>query len=234
MSSIPSHTVTDMGRISVVIADPHPIFLYGLMSVLGVDKKLNVLGLFTDTTKCIQFIRDLSPNIALVDLFMPGMSSLEFLATAASERFATRLVFHASSVNVHEAAAAIIGGAYGVIPKGIAPDTLVDCIRQVAIGRKLFPLTFWWPELQGRQRDDGLNESLKDALSVLTLRERQITYWASQGLSNKHIGHKLNISGGTVKVHLHNIYHKFGIADRTTLACAHRVIATTDTVSGSE
>jgi two-component system, NarL family, nitrate/nitrite response regulator NarL len=218
MSSSLSHTVADMGRISVVIADPHPIFLCGLMSVLGVDKGFDVLGRFTDGTECIQFIRGLSPNIALVDLFMPGMPSLEFLTTAVSERFTTRFVFYASSVNVNEVAAAIIGGAYGVIPKGIAPHTLVDSMRQVATGRKLFPLTVWWPELQRYQSVDRLKESPKDALSVLTQRERQIAYWASQGLSNKNIGYKLNISGGTVKVHLYNIYHKLGITDRRVLA----------------
>jgi two-component system nitrate/nitrite response regulator NarL len=222
MSSIISHAVTDMGRISMVIADPQPIYLYGLMTVLGVDKGFDVLGHFTDARKCIQFIRDRSPDVALVDLCL--MPSLEFLAIAASERFATKFIFHASSVNVHEAAAAIIGGAYGVIPKGIAPNTLVDYIQKVAIDRKLFPLTFWWPELQRCQRDHRLNQNLKDALGILTLRERHITYWASQGLSNKQIGRKLDISSGTVKVHLHNIYHKFGIGDRMMLAeliCAH-------------
>ncbi|MBV9824368.1 MAG: response regulator transcription factor [Alphaproteobacteria bacterium] len=204
-----------MGRITVVIADPHPIFLCGLTNVLGVDKEFDVLASFTDGTKCIQFIRDHSPNVALVDLFMLDMPSLDFLATAASERLDTRFVFHATSVLVHEAAAAIIGGAYGVIPKAIMPDTLLDCIRQVAIDRKLFPLTSWWPELARCQANDGLN---LDALSVLTPREREITYWASQGLSNKHIGHKLNISAGTVKVHMYNIYHKCGISDRARLA----------------
>src|ERR1700735_512957 len=110
MTSSPFHTVVaDMARISAVVADPHPIFLHGLMSVLSVDKEFDVLGRFTNGKECIEFIRDRSPNIALVDLFMPGMPGPEFLTTAISKRFTTRLIFHASSVNVHEVAAAIVG-----------------------------------------------------------------------------------------------------------------------------
>ena len=70
-------------------------------------------------------------------------------------------------------------------------------------------------QVQGRRARNG---DTRDMLSMLTERERQIMQLVSEGLSNKAIGHGLNISHGTIKVHLHNIYQKLAISNRTTLA----------------
>jgi RNA polymerase sigma factor (sigma-70 family) len=70
-------------------------------------------------------------------------------------------------------------------------------------------------QVQGRRARNG---DTQDILSLLTERERQIMQLVSEGLSNKEIGHWLDISDGTIKVHLHNIYQKLSINNRTTLA----------------
>ena len=67
-------------------------------------------------------------------------------------------------------------------------------------------------------RHSARNSDAQNMLSMLTDRERQIMQLVSEGLSNKEIGHGLEISHGTVKVHLHNIYQKLAINNRTTLA----------------
>jgi RNA polymerase sigma factor (sigma-70 family) len=149
---------------------------------------------------------------------MPGLSGLEVLATAASEGLSTRVLLLTASMEAHESATAAARGAYGVVPKDASPETLISCLRQVAAGRKILPFLLSDEEprqLQGRRARNG---DTQDILSLLTERERQIMQLVSEGLSNKEIGHWLEISDGTIKVHLHNIYQKLSINNRTTLA----------------
>jgi two-component system, NarL family, nitrate/nitrite response regulator NarL len=161
-------------------------------------------------------IRDLSPDIALLDIFMPGLTGLDILAAATSEHLSTRIVFLTASAEDRELIIAAARGAYGVILKEAAPEVLVHCLRQVAAGRRLLPLaSLESPHLQDLSTG---NASTENVLTVLTDRERQIMHLVSEGLSNKEVGRQLNISDGTIKVHLHHIYQKLAISNRTALA----------------
>ena len=97
--------------------------------------------------------------------------------------------------------------------KEAAPEALIDCVRSVAADHK------WLPRLdeaadRARQRCEEVAR-LDDAL---TQREREVMRLVSGGLSNKQVGRKLNVTEGTVKVHLSSIYEKLGVNNRTTLA----------------
>jgi DNA-binding CsgD family transcriptional regulator len=116
-----------------------------------------------------------------------------------------------SSVEDRELIKAAAKGAHGVVLKEAAPEVLVESIRQVAAGRRLLPLSH--PNGGPQRNVDGQN-----LLSTLTDRECQIAQLVSEGLSNKEVGRRLNISDGTIKVHLHNIYQKVVISNRTALA----------------
>jgi two-component system nitrate/nitrite response regulator NarL len=207
-----------MGCVSVIIADRSPVFLCGLISVLREQEDFDIVTSCCDGTKCIQAIRKLSPHIALLDSSMPGLSGLEILATAASEGLCTRVLLLATSVEAHELATAAARGAYGVVPKDASPETLIHCLRQVADGRRMLRFVPSGEEPRQVQGRPARNGGTQDMLSMLTERERQIMQLVSEGLSNKEIGHWLDISDGTIKVHLHNIYQKLAINNRTTLA----------------
>jgi len=203
-----------MGCVSVILADRYPVFLCGLISVLREQDDFDIVASCCNGTECIQAIRNLSPRIALLDISMPGLSGLEILATAASEGLCTRVLLLTASMEAHELATAAARGAYGVVPKDTSPETLIGCLRRVAAGRRMLPFS-GEEQVQGRRARNGDNQ---DILSLLTERERQIMQLVSEGLSNKEIGHWLEISDGTIKVHLHNIYQKLSINNRTTLA----------------
>jgi two-component system nitrate/nitrite response regulator NarL len=206
-----------MSCVSIVIADCQPVVLCGLASVLGAENDFNVVASCSDGTKCLEAIRDRAPDIALIDSNISGLPALEILAAVASEQLCTRVVFFAASVDAREVAAATAGGAYGVVTKQVASEILVRCLRQVAEGRKLLPLTFGGGE--GRAPTCRARDAAADnVLTLLTERERQIMQLVSQGLSNKEIGQHLDISDGTIKVHLHNIFQKLAIRNRATLA----------------
>ena len=203
-----------MRRTSVVIADRHPVVLQGLIKVLEAQSDFAVVACCGDGTSCLEAIRSLRPEIAILDISMSGLNGLEILAIASSENLPTRLVFFTAAIESDELAMAAVGGAYGVILKDVASEILLQSLRQVADGQRLLPLLSFDEAPRLRMK----NAISENALTVLTDRERQIMRLVSEGLSNKAIGRRLNIADGTIKQHLHHIYQKLEIDNRTVLA----------------
>ena len=196
---------------SVVIADRHPVVLQGLTNVLSAESGFKVVACCSDGTDCIEAIRSLVPDIAILDISLPGLTGLEILTIANFESLPTRLVFFTASVEDRELIVSAAAGAYGVILKDVAVEILVQSLREIADGQRLLPL----PTVP---REQGNVANRENVLTVLTERERQIMRLVSGGLSNKEIGRQLNITDGTIKQHLHHIYQKLEISNRTVLA----------------
>ncbi len=196
---------------SVVIADRHPVVLQGLTKLLSAESGFEIVASCSDGTSCIEAIRSLVPDIAILDISMPGLTGLEILTIANSESLPTRLVFFTASVEDRELIVSAAAGAYGVILKDVALEILVQSLREIADGQRLLPL----PTVP---REQGNVANTENVLTVLTERERQIVRLVSGGLSNKEIGRRLNITDGTIKQHLHHIYQKLAISNRTVLA----------------
>jgi two-component system, NarL family, nitrate/nitrite response regulator NarL len=202
---VPTHCV------SIVIAAHYPVVLCGLTTILRAECDFSVVASCPDVASCIAAIRDLSPNLALLDASLPGQSGLEILAAIRSEHLCTRAVFLSESCDVSDEVQPIAGHAYGIIPRDAAPDILLRLLRRVSSGPELLPN----PELLDGH---GPKHSLATPTIALTERERQIMHLVCKGPSNKEIGRQLNLSEGTVKVHLHHIYQKLAIRNRTALA----------------
>src|SRR6266403_1381846 len=185
-----------------------------MMKALGAEGGFDVVASCSDGRSCIEAIRNLVPDIAVLDISMPGLTGLEILTIANSESLSTRLVFFAASIEDRELVMLAAAGAYGIIPKDVELEILVRSLRQVADGQRLLPL----PSAQAGSREQGNIAVTDNALTVLTERERQIMRLVSGGLSNKEIGRRLNIADGTIKQHLHHIYQKLEISNRTVLA----------------
>jgi two-component system nitrate/nitrite response regulator NarL len=197
---------------SVVIADRYPVVLLGLSAVLAAHRDFSVVASCSDGTSCIEALRNLVPDIAIIDLSMPGVSGLEILSIVNSENLSTRLVFLIASDEDSELVMSAGADGYSVISKDVAPEALMRSLRQIAEGPRLLPLSAEQSPSRGQSTATG------NALTMLTDRERQIMRLVSEGLSNKEIGRRLNIADGTIKVHLHNIFQKLEISNRTVLA----------------
>ena len=107
---------------------------------------------------------------------------------------------------------AIARGARGVLHKDVALDELVDCIRAVAQGKKWVSTT-----VAEVISNSEYMPTAAPQVEKLSIREQEVMRLASKGLANKEIARKLGLSDGTVKIHLHNIYQKLGVANRTAL-----------------
>ena len=195
---------------SIVVADCHPVFLHGLISILQSDRIFDIVASCCDGMKCLQAIRELSPDIALLDSSMPILSGVQVLATSIGEGSRTRILLLAAATEQVSTFAAAIG-AYGVVPRDVLPDVLIHDLRQVAAGQRLSVRASRAGEVRTK------TYTCENTLAMLTEREHQIAKLVSAGLSNKQVGQQLNLSAGTIKVHLHNIYQKLEINNRTTL-----------------
>jgi two-component system nitrate/nitrite response regulator NarL len=202
-----------MRCINVVIADRHPVVLHGLSNLLGAHHDFSIVACCSDGTSCIGALRKFAPDIVVLDVSMSGMTWLEILSIVNSENISTRLVFFIGSEADFELVTSAAADAYSIVPKDAAPKILVQSLRQIAEGRRLL-LSPSSERAVSREQ----NAIAENALSTLTDRERQIMRLVSEGLSNKEIGRRLNIADGTIKVHLHHIFQKLEISNRTVLA----------------
>ncbi len=201
-----------MRCVNLLIADRHPVVLQGLAQMLGALPDFKIVASCSDGKNCIEALRKLVPDVALVDVLMPGLTGPQILAFVHSENLPTRLVLFADEE--HELVLATAAGAHGVILKNVAPELLVQSLRKIAKGQRLPLLS----SSQGLLREPTNGAIKANVLAVLTDRERQIVRLVSLGLSNKAIGRQLSVTEGTIKLHLNHIYRKLEIHNRTVLA----------------
>jgi DNA-binding NarL/FixJ family response regulator len=197
--------------LSIIIAVSDPVVLKGLLAILRAESDFNVVATCQDGAACTQAIRDLSPDLALVEMSLPDRSGFQLLAAVKRDQLSTRLVF--LSASSAPSAAAIAMGAYGILSEQAAPHLLLRGLRQIAGGLKILPF-LGMPHPHG----DDAQGDLPDLLNILTEREREIARLVCMGLSNKEVGRQLSLAEGTIKVHMHHIYQKLAIQNRTSLA----------------
>jgi VCBS repeat-containing protein len=164
---------------------------------------------------CLEAIRNSTPDVALLADTLPDLTASEILAIAKAENLPTRLVFFTESEGNGELAAAIATGACSAISKYANPDTMLRSLRLMTECTSASPERSHDLSPNGKEVDPAKIEKM---LGMLTQRESQIVLLVSEGLSNKEIARQLNVSQGTVKVHLHNIFQKLEISNRTVLA----------------
>ena len=214
-NSIPGAMKNRSRSISIVVADDHPVVLHGLADVLRSNPDMNVVALCSDGATALEAIRKWAPNVAVLDIAMPGLSGLDVLASITADGLATKVVILTATASDAQLLRAIAAGAQGIVLKEEALTELVRCIRAVAEGRPWLPSAVVNAALE---RETGRRSESQRLTQTLTIRERQIMVLVAEGLSNKAVGRQLELSEGTVKIHLHNIYQKLQVNNRTTLA----------------
>jgi two-component system, NarL family, nitrate/nitrite response regulator NarL len=195
----------------LVIADDHPVFLQGLANVFRSQSDIKVVAQCRNGVAVMNAIRELEPDVAMIDISMPGLDGLDVLAAATAEKRPTRIMFLTAAASDAQIMHAMSGGAKGIVFKSSSPNEIARSVREVAAGKYQFP-----KELADAMRKRYAKR--QKPLQRLTPRESEVTRLVSKGLSNKEIGRQMGLSEGTVKIHLHNIYKKLNIANRTSLA----------------
>jgi two-component system, NarL family, nitrate/nitrite response regulator NarL len=210
------------GTIRLVIADDHPIVRDGLKKLLLLEDDFEVIGEASDGREVLDKVRDLDPDVLLLDLRMPNLDGLAALQALPQINKRTRVIVLTASEDKNEFVQAMKLGCSGIVLKQTAPDLIVKSIRKVHSGE--IWLDSHTTAAVMRQFSTGLDNGMGNngakgrERSPLSTREREIVALVAQGYKNKEMAEKMFISEQTVKNHLHNIFDKLGVSDRLELA----------------
>ena len=205
----------------ILIADDHPIFRDGLKRLLESEPDFKVVGEACDGVEAVKLVRQLKPEILLLDLAMPRRPGLEALREMNSGAAASsvRVILLTAAAEKDQIVEALQLGARGVVLKDSATQILLKSIRAVMNGE------YW----VGRESvanlvqylrtlvDSSSHESRKKRYG-LTPREFEVISAVVAGYANKEIAEYFKISEDTVKHHLSNIFDKVGVSTRLELA----------------
>jgi DNA-binding NarL/FixJ family response regulator len=199
--------------ISVIIADGNPITLSGFARIFGEHKDINVLLVCSTSDVAAAAIQQLVPDVALLDAQIPDLNVVDILSRIAADGLKTKVVCLTASTSGHDLTGAIAMGAKGILFKDATPDQVLGCVRDVFYGRDPAALLDAPPERKANRR-----RQRQRPIWALTARERQVAFLVCDGLTNRQLGQRLNLTEGTVKVHLHKIYRKLGLPNRAALS----------------
>jgi DNA-binding NarL/FixJ family response regulator len=190
-------------RIRVLIADDHPIMRDGIAVALESSPDMDVVGQAADGAEAIVRFRELRPDVALIDLQMPGVDGLQAIHTISAEFPQARIIVLTSYPGDARVKRALTLGANAYMLKTATRDEILGAIRSVMNGRRVVA-----SEVAGEIASHAWSEMLSDReLSVLRL--------VATGNTNKRIADILCVSEDTVKARLKNIMTKLGALDRT-------------------
>ena len=197
-----------MARIRIVVADDHPLYRSSLARALGRDDAVELVSEVGDGRAALDAIRTLRPDVAVVDLEMPGVDGFGVIDSVAYERLPTRVVLLSGKLDSGSAYAAIERGASAVLSKAADADELHDAILAVSRGRTVI----------GNDVQDDIAEQIRlrstEDRPVLSDRERDILARMAEGESVPAIARALFLSSSTVKTHVEQLYRKLGVSDR--------------------
>ncbi|WFU11408.1 response regulator transcription factor (plasmid) [Rhizobium sp. CB3090] len=207
-----------MKVISLAVVDDHPLFREGVIRSLGEIEGFAIVGEGSTKEDAIRIADDERPDVLLLDISMPG-GGLDALSLILERVPDQKIVMLTVSEASDDVTAALKNGAKGYVLKGVGSRALAEILRTVASGE-----SYVAPTLSARLISGDGDASLRkaDLLRDLTGRESEVLQLVAAGLSNKHIGLKLDLHEKTVKHHMTQIFTKLGVANRTEAAMAFR------------
>jgi DNA-binding NarL/FixJ family response regulator len=202
--------------ISILLVEDQSLIRSGLRSLLERESDLKIAGEAPDGEDAVRLVRELRPDIVLMDLKLPKMDGIEATGIIKKEFPTTEVIVLSVYEDDEYVFQAIQAGATGYILKDITPENLVRAIRAVHAGQTMIHPGIARKVLErlsymARERAAGLTRLHSDGL---TDREVQILVEMAKGASNKEVASKLFVSESTVKSHLRTIYRKVGVRDR--------------------
>ncbi len=213
--------------VRVLVADDHSMVREGIRSVLDRETGFEVVGEATTGTEVLPLAERLQPDIAVLDISMPGQSGLIAAARLRMELPDVKVLILSMYDNCEYVLESVRAGAHGYLLKDGAAQELATAIRAVLSGEAYFsPVVA--ARLTEAVRGDLSREQGRASLQALTGREREVLHGIARGLTNKEIAGELGISHRTVETHRESLMRKLSIrtvAGLTKFALEYGVVA---------
>lgn len=198
----------------IMIADNHSMFREGLKSILESDGSLEVIAEAKDGEECLEFLKNENPELLLLDIKMPKQTGFQVLDSMKKKGNTTPVLILTASNEIEYLMHALDIGVDGYLLKDCDSKELKKAIFTILDGK-----TYIQPNLipmLNQKTKSRKEDSIK--IESLTERETEVLKLVSNGMYNKEIAEKLQISERTVKNHLFNIFKKIDVTDRTQAA----------------
>jgi two-component system, NarL family, response regulator LiaR len=193
--------------IRILLVDDHMVVRKGLRTFLSYDPELEVVGEAADGAQALSLARELTPDVVLMDLLMPGMDGIAATAAIRRELPETEVLALTSVLEDASVVGAVRAGAIGYLLKDTQAEALCQAIKAAAAGQ--VQLT---PKAAARLMQAI---STPESPEALTEREAEVLRLLSLGYSNKQIAHRLSNTEKTIKTHVSRILSKLGVQSRT-------------------
>ena len=206
-----------MKPVSLLLVDDHSLCRSGLTELLHGRGGMKVLGATGEPSKVASMLRELQPDLLVLDLRLAQTDGLSLLRTLRAEGLQVPVVVLTMSMAEDDLAAALRAGVRGYLLKDMEPDDVVESIARAAKGELVvapvlaIKLANMWQAAQN-------NPGKPDLVHSLTEREREVLEHVARGMSNKVIAQSLDISHNTVKLHVRHIMAKLDLSSRVEAA----------------
>lgn len=200
-----------MKTFTVFIADDHPVYREGLARNWEGVPEIDVVGSAGDGESALAAIRELRPDVAVVDLKLPGLDGMQVLESLFAEDSPTNVLVLTAYMDSTTVYRALTHGARGFLEKAASFDEITDAVLQIGAGGTVIaPFAQQVLARELRTRQDAAERP------TLTAREVEILRLAADGHSGQKIASELHVSLATVKSHLQHIYDKLEVSDRAS------------------
>lgn len=197
----------------ILIADDHPIFRKGLLDILRQGFPDCEFSECEGGEEALKAMRDLTPDVSILDVEMPGMNGLEVCRQARTEEIDTHVVILTMFKEKEIYRKAVLNGATGYVLKDHSADEIVECIRQVLSGKRYLS-AFFEGDFDADAETDRQKQHIRDLLDGLTQAEVKTLKLVNQRLTSKEISGLLFVSEKTVENYRSRICKKLGLEPR--------------------
>jgi DNA-binding NarL/FixJ family response regulator len=195
----------------ILLADDHDVVRLGLRGLLEMSD-MEVVGEAAEGLEALRLVRELKPDVAILDVTMPGLNGIEAAVILRERCPDTRIMFlsmHADAEHVHRAFAA---GASAYLLKGSASDEIVAAVIAVRAGRQ-----YLGRELAVAEQARAARDGKRGPLDSLSARERQVLQLVAEGHTSAHIAGLLHLSAKSVETYRTRLMRKLGVTNVTGL-----------------
>jgi two-component system nitrate/nitrite response regulator NarL len=201
-------------RLRVYLADDHPLFLRGLIQEVKGRPDFELVGHGSDGRQALADIKSLQPDVAVIDMRIPGLSGLEVLSAVKRDAIPTQIAFLSAHTDSDLVYRAIATGARGYLSKEADRDVILDAVAAICRGDVVLA-----PEVQTGLAGEIVQREVVER-PLLTTREREVLLLTADGLSAPEIAERLQLGAATVRSHLQNLYEKLDVSDRAAAVAA--------------
>ena len=205
-------------KIKVLLVDDHTVVLKGLAFFLSTQEDLDLVGEANNGKEALVKVGETTPDVILMDLYMPEMDGVEATAYIKKEYPNVKVIVLTSFSDQAHVLPALRAGASGYILKDVEPDQLVEAIRSAYKGNIQLHPDIANALLSQTLPVEEKEEEPSIQVDVLTARENEVLQLLAKGMSNKEVASVLVITEKTVKAHVSSILSKLNLSDRTQAA----------------